>query len=176
MLPKLQRGFERLESQRRSIVKILRGCSKSQLKWQPSQDRWSLLMVANHVVSGEKGILHSADELRDNPVRRMLQPGKMFDVVIEILETDVPVEVPHPSLEPVNRGELEVLLLEWKKSREGLRKALEAVDDQTVHEVMFSHPAAGPLDPIRTLRLANAHLGTHRRQMEKLRAEMVAAE
>jgi hypothetical protein len=37
---------------------------------------------------------------------------------------------------------------------------------------MFSHPAAGPLDAVRTLQLAIAHFDTHRRQIDNLRSEI----
>jgi hypothetical protein len=172
MLSELRKLFERLESLKRSLAEDLEVYLDPQLKWQPSTDRWSLLMAANHIVSGEKGLLQSADELRKNPVRSLLQRGQMFDVVLDMLERDIPVEVPHPSLEPENEGDLESLLVEWTIIRKALQKILEGVEGEAAGEMMFSHPAAGPLDAIGALHLALAHFGTHRRQIDRLRREL----
>ena len=62
----------------------------------------------------------------------------------------------------------------WNRERSQLERLLEAIPEDTVEQVRFSHPAAGPLDPVRALRLAHAHLDTHRRQVERLRAEIGA--
>jgi hypothetical protein len=132
-------------------------------------------MAANHIVSGERGLLQSADELRKNPVRSLLQRGQMFDVVLDVLQKDVPVEVPHPSLEPENKGDLESLLVEWTRIRKALREILEGVEEEAAGEMMFSHPAAGPLDATGALQLALAHFGTHRRQIDRLGRELGAS-
>ncbi len=41
--------------------------------------------------------------------------------------------------------------------RKELCDLLEMVTQQSIDDVIFSHPAAGPLDPVRTLQLAIAH-------------------
>ena len=53
---------------------------------------------------------------------------------------------------------------------------LEEVTAKTVDNVMFSHPATGPLDPVRPLQLAVAHFNTRRRQIDILRSELDAAD
>jgi hypothetical protein len=39
---------------------------------------------------------------------------------------------------------------------------------------MFSHAAAGPLTPLQMLEIAEAHLQTHRRQIDRICAELPA--
>jgi hypothetical protein len=39
---------------------------------------------------------------------------------------------------------------------------------------MFSHVACGPLTALQMLEIAEAHLGTHTRQIERLRKELSA--
>jgi hypothetical protein len=96
----------------------------------------------------------------------------MLDIVMDVLEKDIPVGVPDISAEPDGSMELDELIALWDRERKGLCDLLEAVTEKTVNEVMFSHPAAGPLDPVNTLQLAVAHFDTHRRQIDKLRSEI----
>ena len=49
---------------------------------------------------------------------------------------------------------------------------LEEITEETVNDVRFSHPAAGPLDPVGTLQLTVAHFDTHQRQIDRLRSEI----
>jgi len=166
--------FEGLEAKKASLIAALNSCTDDQLRCQPAPDRWSMIMAVHHIILGEQGMRRSQAELRDHPLRRQLQPGKLFDVVLEVLEKDVPVEVPNPFLEPENTFSLPELIDLWNRERSQLERLLEAIPEDAVEQVMFSHPAAGPLDPVRALRLAHAHLDTHRRQVERLMAEIKA--
>lgn len=161
-----------LEDRKSALLKDLKSYSAAHLRFHPGPDRWSMLMALQHIVLGEKGIRLTEAELRDNPVRQMLKPGDMFNFVMDVLEKDIPVEVPHPSVEPDGSMGLDDLIALWELERKTLCNLLEKVNDDTVNYVMFSHPAAGPLDPVRTLQLAIAHFDTHRRQIDSLRSEI----
>jgi hypothetical protein len=168
----IQALFDELESKKKTLLQKLSRHTEGQLRFQPAPDRWSMLMALHHIILGERGMRLTEAELRDNPIRRQLKIGKLFEVVLEVLEKDVPVEVPDPSLEPENNASLNELSRLWDEERVRLGDLLDRIREDSVHEVIFSHPAAGPLDPVRTLRLAHAHFDTHRRQIERLEAEL----
>lgn len=168
----IQTLFDGLESKKKALLEKLSRRTEGQLRFQPASDRWSMLMALHHIILGERGMRLTEAELRENPVRRQLKPGKLFEVVLEVLEKDVPVEVPDPSLEPANTVSLSELSRLWDGERVRLGELLEQIREDSAHEVMFSHPATGPLDPVRMLRLAHAHFDTHRRQIERLEAEL----
>lgn len=172
MLSEIQELVTELEDRKSELLKDLESYSDYYLRFQPAPDRWSLLMALQHIVLGEQGIRLTEAELRHNPVRQQLKPGNLFNVVMDVLEKDIPVEVPDPSVEPDGSMELDELIALWDRERKVLGDLLEAVTEETVDDVMFSHPAAGPLDPVRTLRLAVAHFDTHRRQIDRLRSEI----
>ena len=176
MLPEIQALITELEDRKSELLKDLKSYSEDQLQFQPSPDRWSMLMALQHIVVGEQGIRLSEAELRSNPVRRQLEPGKLFSVVMDVLNKDIPVEVPDVALEPDGSKSLDELIALWDLERKAMSNLLEEVTEKTVDQVMFSHPAAGPLDPVRTLQLAVAHFNTHRRQIDVLRGELDAAE
>jgi len=172
MLNEIQTLLNELEDRKSKLLKDLEPYSNEQLHSQPEPDRWSLLMALQHIVLGEQGIRLTEAELRHNPVRRQLKPGQIFDVVMDVLNEDIPVEVPDPSVEPDGSLEWDELVALWDRERKVLGQLLERVTAETVNDVMFSHPAAGPLDAVRTLQLAIAHFDTHRRQIDNLRSEI----
>ena len=172
MLQKIQVLITELEDRKSELLKDLESYSDDHLRFQPAPDRWSLLMALQHIVIGEQGIRLTEAELRHNPVRQQLKPGNMFNVVMDVLEKDLPVEVPDPSVEPDGSMEFDELIALWDRERNVLGNLLEKVTEETVNDVMFSHPAAGPLDPLGTLKLAVAHFDSHRRQIDTLRRKI----
>ena len=176
MLPKIQVLVTELEDRKSELLKDLKSYSEGQLQFQPAPNRWSMLMALQHIVLGEQGIRLSEAELRSNPVCRQLEPGKMFSVAMDVLNKDIPVEVPETFSEPDGSKSFDELIALWDLERKAMYNLLEEVTEKTVDDVMFSHPATGPLDPVRTLQLAVAHFNTHRRQIDILRSELYAAD
>ena len=172
MLPEIEGLFEALELRKASLLRTLQTVTEEQLRCRPAPDRWSILMTLEHVVMGERGIRLTEIELKDHPLIDRLEPGKMFDVVMGILEKDIAVDVPHPSLEPTGATDFGSLQRLWNAERSALANTLEGVSEGSAARVKFSHPAAGPLDAARTLRLAIAHFDTHRRQIDRIRQEL----
>lgn len=172
MLPEIQALITELEDLKSELLKDLESYSNEHLRFQPAPDRWSLLMSLQHIVLGEQGIRLAEAELRHNPVRLQLKPGNLFAVVMDVLEKDIPVAVPDPFVEPDGSMGLDELIALWDLERKLLCDLLEGVTGETVNDVMFSHPAAGPLDPVRTLQLAVTHFNAHRRQIDRLKREI----
>jgi len=170
MIPEIQVLMTELEKRKSELLNDLKSYSNDHLRFQPASDRWSMLMALQHIVLGEQGIRLTEAELRHNPVRLQLKPGEMFDLVMDVLNKDIPVEVPDQFAEPDGSPGLDELIALWDLERKQLCDLLESVTEKTVNDVMFSHPAAGPLDPVRTLQLAVAHFNTHRRQIDRLRS------
>lgn len=172
MLQNIRELFNELEMRRDALIRDIESYSDDRLRFQPAPERWSILMALQHIILAEQGIRRTEADLRHNPVRNQLRPGDLFNVVIEILNKDVPVEVPDPRMEPEGLHGFNDLRLLWDEERKKLYDLLDTVNEQTIEEIMFSHPAAGPLDPIRTLQLALAHFDTHRRQIERIQKEL----
>ena len=171
MLPEIQALVAELENRKSMLIRTLAAYSNDILQFRPESDRWSMLMTLQHIILGERAIRLSEAELRNNPVRRHLKTGHMLNFVIDTLEKDTPVEVPDKSVEPDGSMNLDDLIRTWDQERKLLGDLLEKVNEETVKDVMFSHPAAGPLDPVGTLQLAIAHFDTHRRQIDRLISE-----
>jgi len=171
LLAELQSRFDQLEDRRRSLISVIESLKDDQITRKPDQDRWSLLQVIQHIILGERGARLSERELRDNPIRGQLKPGKLIEVVRDILDRDVPVGVPDPSLEPDGNTPFPDLLEQWDKERQLLGDLLDTVNPETRETVMFSHPAAGPMPAQELLDLALSHFDYHQRQIEGLLVE-----
>ncbi len=174
MLPELSGMWDKLEDRRRDMLARIDRLSPEQVQFQLQPDRWSILQVLQHVVRGEAGMRRSEAELRINPLRDILQPGQMVQVVKEILEKDVPVDVPDPSMAPDGKVTLNDLRTTWQKERRAMAILLETVTTENRERVMFSHLAAGPMTALQMLEIAVAHLDTHRRQIDRICKELPA--
>ena len=89
-------------------------------------------------------------------------------MVLEILETDVAVDVPAAGLEPDGRISLAILLDRWVETRQQLLRFLKKIPADRYAELLFSHPVAGPLNVMDMLDLANVHQGYHMRQIQRI--------
>jgi len=174
MLPELSGLWDKLEVRRREMLALIEQLTPEQIRFRLEPDRWSILQVLQHVVMGEEGMRRSEDELRNNPLREILQPGKMVQVVKEVLEKDVPVDLPDPSMAPDGKTTLDELRATWHEERRAMVAPLETVTAQNRERVMFSHLAAGPLTALQMLEIAVAHLDTHRRQIDRICKELPA--
>jgi hypothetical protein len=174
MLPELSDLWTKIETRHQEMFDLIDELTPEQLLFKPEPNRWSILQVLQHVILGAQGLRRSEAELRDNPLRKILKPGGMVKVVMDVLVNDVPVDVPDPSMEPDGELTVEELRVIWEKERRGVAALLETVTAENHEQVMFSHAAAGPLTALQMLEVAEAHIETHRRQIDRIRAELPA--
>lgn len=175
MLTSIKQTFDALEKKRIDLLEELADLTKEQLSYCPAPEKWSILMVLQHLSNADRAMAVSAVELAVNPVRKMLKPGGIYDTVLNILENDVPVEVPDKNMEPNGAVSKKTLLQQWESERKKLRLLLSQVTEENVSECVFSHPAAGPLDARRALRLAVVHFDYHIRQIRRIKDQLASA-
>ena len=172
MLPEIQNLFETLENKRQKLVEELGTLSEEELAKQPGPDRWSILMTLEHIIIAEKGIRLSEAKVRGKAGPEDLKDPKMFQIVMDVLEKDIQVDVPHPALEPSGNKSIRDLLDIWAEERLALKQTLETINTDNMQEPIFAHPVTGPIDTVRTLKLAIAHFDTHERQIQKIKDEI----
>jgi len=175
MIAELRDLYGILESRHHTLTKELAACPDAEIRFQPGPDRWSILMVLEHIVMGERGVRLKGAEILGQQIDIDPQADASFKMVIEILDTDVPVDVPDPAIEPVGDKALPVLLSLWAAEREKLGSLLETVTTADIDKAVASHAVTGPLDPVRTLELALSHFETHHRQIQRIRAEYITS-
>jgi hypothetical protein len=168
MLPELQENYELLQRKKLELLDLVQTLSPDHLNFKPDENSWSVMQNLQHIVIAERGMRLTEAELRDHPLRSILEPGQLFGVVRDILEKDVPVEVPDPSLYPDPNPDLESIIDMWHAERLLLFELLETITTEALNLVTFSHPAAGPITPTQMLDLGLVHFDTHERAIRKL--------
>jgi len=171
MIAKLRDLYAALEERRLILTKELETCSDEELHFQPGPDRWSMVMVLEHIVMGERGVRLKGAEISGQAIEADPQADALFKMVIEILDKDMPVDVPDPKIEPVGDKALPVLLSLWDAERKKLGNLLDNVTSADLDKAVASHAVTGSLNPVRTLELALAHFDTHHRQIHRIREE-----
>ena len=96
--------------------------------------------------------------------------AKNFQIVIKVMERDIPVDVPDDRLEPHGKYKLEDLLDRWKAAREKTRAYLEGLDSGHAAALVYRHPFAGPLNISETFRFIDVHFDNHMRHLETIKA------
>ena len=68
---------------------------------------------------------------------------------------------------------LQPLNVLWETLEAGRRELIKEIE--SLHTVMFSHPAAGPMTAAQAMDLTLVHLDHHRRQIDRIRDALDAA-
>ena len=166
----IEKKFADLKNKRQMILEQLDAVPPAHLTHKAGPDRWSVVEVIQHLVIVEQQIMKQA-ESTPTPTGTEPQPysRERLEMVLEILETDVAVDVPAASMAPDGRDSLSALLDQWAETRQQLEHFLRKMPADRYEELLFSHPVAGPLSVVDMLDLANVHLGYHMRQIQRIR-------
>ena len=167
----IKKKFSDLENRRQTILHLLDAIPPAHLTHKAGPDRWSVVEVIQHLVIVEQQIMKQAESTpTPTPAGTEPQPysRERLEMVLEILETDVAVDVPAASMAPDGRISLATLLDQWAETRLRLERFLRKMPADRYEELLFSHPIAGPLSVVDMLDLADVHLGYHLRQIQRL--------
>ena len=134
-------------------------------------DKWSIVEAIEHLVMAEENMLAqlttSASTVDLDPQDRS---AKNFQIVIKVMEKDIPVDVPDESLKPHGQFNLEELLDRWQTVRRETGTHIEAIGQENAADLVYRHPFAGPLDMAETLRFFDVHFDNHMRHLETIKA------
>ena len=85
--------------------------------------------------------------------------------LMTVMERDVPVDVPHESMEPHGRFSMEELLSRWEDVRQKMQSVLGEANPDNQDNLVYRHPYAGPLDMAETLNFIDVHFDNHVRHI-----------
>ncbi len=169
MIAVLSPLYEALEAKRQKLFNLLYALSADHMKFRIGPNGWSIEMHLEHVVIAEELIASDMEKTSAAGVRNFPPKSpEAFQMVIQVLEKDIPVEVPLPVLEPTGNVPLEELIIRWEKARTRLKHLCEQIVGAGIKEPVCAHPAAGPLDTRETLEFLLVHLDHHRRHIRRV--------
>lgn len=163
--------LDQIDVQRAAIVSEVAALPDAAQRWRAHDDAWSPLDVIEHLVLAEQVVL---GDLESAPTRMAPAPtvvhGLRRSMVWLVLRLGIRVRVPVDRLRPTGKTTFAALHTQWDDQHIALRRLVTGMDRRGLQRHIFRHPIAGPLNTSQALRLLSAHLATHHRQLERLRA------
>lgn len=159
---------------RKSFIGVCMGLTKSQQTFRPSEDVWSILDNAEHLVwaewGGVSGIWKAIDGLERN------QPVWLGDPIHQGLKIeDIISKTWHPkekvpmSARPQWGGNISFWLSALASCQQNLydlQRGLEGFDPE---KVLYPHPISGPLNVLQRMEFLRFHMERHQKQVEALK-------
>jgi hypothetical protein len=167
MLPKIQEMYENLAQKREQLLQRLGSLSHETLSFKAGADKWSVVEAIEHLVMVEENFVEQVTNKNPTPpLDPESRSAKKYQTVIKVMERDVPVDVPHESMEPHGRFSLEELLSRWENVRQKMQSVLGEVNPDNRGNLVYRHPYAGPLDMAETLNFIDVHFDNHVRHID----------
>lgn len=167
MISNIQEIFESLTFKRKVLLQNLGSLSNDQLYFKTGPDKWSVVEVVEHLVIVEDDLLKQLSIPIPASESESRSPEK-YKTVLKVMERDIPVDVPDESMEPHGRLALEELLSQWDGIREKLQDFLAGINSETIDNMVYRHPYAGPLDISETLHFVEVHFDNHMRHIDRI--------
>jgi len=170
-LADIRATFDSLENKLGKLRQQLGAIPADTVYFKAGADKWSIVEAIEHLVIAEESMLEQrtagASAVNRDPRDRS---AKNFQIVIKVMERDIPVDVPDASLEPHGKFKLEELLDRWEDARRKTGAYIEAIRSENAADLAYRHPFAGPLDMAETLRFLEVHFDNHMRHIETIKA------
>lgn len=167
--------LRQIQERRSAIVAEIGALSPNDQRWREHERAWSALDILEHLVLAEGFVLGdlSTAASRANPLPTPSERVKSV-IVWMVLRFGIRARVPARAMRPTGRGVFNDLTARWDAKHEQLRAFASALDDAGLRRRVFRHPIAGPMHTEQALRLMFAHMGTHQRQLARLKQSLAA--
>ena len=170
MLPRLDRLFKRIESQRVVVMDELKAEGDEALRWKPGAESWSLTEVIEHLVIAEERGLRGLERERPADLGSRFAAGLKLRILMLASPLPIRVKAPSKGLLPTGSVELPALAARWGEARCRLAGVLDAIPPGGEGERRWKHPIAGWLDTEEWVRFIYAHIDHHRAQIRRIRS------
>jgi hypothetical protein len=172
MLANIQDKFDSLTQKRAALLQHLGSMPNKVLSFKAGPDKWSIVEVIEHLVLAETNLL---EQLSANIPVSTLDPKsrtpEKHQIVIKVMEGDIPVDVPDESVEPHGCMTMDALINQWDDIRIKLRYLLASINAENVDDPVYRHPYGGPLDIFETLHFFDVHFDNHMRHIDRILAQ-----
>ncbi len=172
MLAPFQPAHDRLEKQLASLLASVRSLSERQQSYRPAGGGWCILEVLQHILLAEEAFTgYAAKKGAGKPESVSFVSQILYFGVSQILKTSFRVKAPTDAVVPKEILPLSNLEPRFKKTRGQLRKILDSIPEERAGAILFKHPIAGKLDPLRGLGFLETHIEHHKVQIERITSD-----
>lgn len=142
----------------------------NKLHMLPPNEGWTLMQAAAHLCQAEMLALTYVKKKSQSEhlVQGVHQSSLRLMALKLVLALPIKFKAPKVVSVPPHYETMELLIHDWKSTREELRHFIEHLEESKLNKSFFKHPAAGMLTPIDMARFFLYHLNHHLRQYQRL--------
>jgi uncharacterized damage-inducible protein DinB len=167
----LLKQFDKLETQRANLLKLVSPLSSEQLSAHP-EGKWSIAQILSHLIASEQlsvkylnkkilGINESPPTgLKEELVMVMLAFSQRFPFRFKAPKVLVENTTTYQSLDQLKQA--------WEKTRSEMHEVLNRFNDDQLKRKVYKHPIAGMLNIQQAVQFFHEHITHHTPQIKKL--------
>jgi len=163
---RINQRLQAFNEQRLALLAEMETLDPADLVARPLPGKWSILEIVEHLAVAERSVfqnLADLSQLRDR--KRRMKHRLLHGVVLFVLRTHIPVQVPSPAMLPQGGRSLAEIRRLWDESQEWVRVYLNYLGPEGARRAVLRHPVAGPLTVEQAVRMNQIHFNTHVRQI-----------
>lgn len=164
----LIQAFQKMESERESIIAEMRNYSADQLVSKPSENEWSVAEVIMHLVVAESGALAYMRKKLEFGGHRKATASSSFKQKLLNFAISLPIKFKAPKVAQIEEGEkitFNEAADKWFSVRQELLAEYDKMDDELASHELFKHPAAGKLSALQSVKFMRQHMNRHVKQI-----------
>ncbi len=140
-----------------------------QLEAKSLPNKWSILEIVEHLVIAERYVFRGFPKVSQLvELKRSFRTRFTYQMVLFILEHNIPVKVPSSKMIPQSNTSLPELRCQWDENHKLIKSYVDSFDKNTLCKTFFKHPVTGPITLEKAVILDQIHLSTHVQQIRKL--------
>jgi uncharacterized damage-inducible protein DinB len=175
MHPRIKEVVEALDSRRAELARAVNEVPTSARGRRPSEDRWSVAEVLEHLALVEENIPQRVKALvteqRTNPERESTSIAETIDSAFMLDRSKK--RVAREAMQPRSGVDAAAAWTRLERARQVTHETLRELDGVALSDVSAPHPALGPLNGYQWFLFLAAHEGRHTAQIREITAAIV---
>ena len=175
MHPRIKEVVEALDSRRAELTRAVNEVPTSARERRPSEDRWSVAEVLEHLALVEENIPQRVKALvteqRTNPERESTSIAETIDSAFMLDRSKK--RVAREAMQPRSGVDAAAAWTRLERARQVTHETLRELDGVALSDVSAPHPALGPLNGYQWFLFLAAHEGRHTAQIREITAAIV---
>ncbi len=172
-----QKALAKLQSLNAQLASLdieLKNLPIEKQTFRPSESKWSVLQVLEHLRASESLSLRYLNYKREQQEETSKNTGLKQSVAMWMLKRryNNPKPIKGPDAKALNPDldglEYNKLMSQWKDSRKDLQKFLESTPEEMFNKALYKHPILGRINLGQMLQFFELHVQRHHRQIKEL--------
>ncbi len=168
--------FNRLVAMQQQDLQRLSQYSQEQLQRQPSEGKWSIIQVLNHLYIAQKGVMNYLDKKateRETHLKKTSLKNRLRSFALNrFLKSNKKARAPKSLPEPHNDTRIEDLRERFATMAAQGQKQIPEYPSEWKGKNVFKHPYVGGLSLLGTFSFMKNHWVHHQKQLHRLEEEI----